>query len=784
MPEIPIDQSLIDSIKPAKLRRKRARAWDDTLYHVALRWARLADGTFEQWPGRPDCGHFYGGSYWYGNETAHTALTLASLVTVGPYDEAVSGASRQQLADHVIAAIRYLGFTHDSGPADCVRAKGPNPHASERKWGGEGDGFFQASQHGVSVACLGQAAWLLWDRLDGETKQLVVNAVSTYADTWRDHPAADGVYVNTQTEENGWTAQGLSVAALMMPDHPRATQWADAAQRWVANVCMTPYDRGRNREPLQGRPVSQWAEAITTHPDFTAENHDFVHPNYMGSGISFAAAYAVYCRHAGEPIPDVVRFNREPLYDVLKSWAEPDGSLTPVQGQDWWYVTHHGLVLQHAAMSLLFGDPQAAYLERRAAETCRQIADSVGGGNLFISNPESARLNQFQSMRTAERGAISALMRAYVLHCAMGDGAEPVTPTAFDRSRRGIRVFENGGLATRRGKGCFAAFSWRNRPLVLVQPKGRSWQVTPHPQSMLGTIRTDENWGGGMCDGRARVDEDGQSMAAVMEVEREGGALAQQVALLAPSDDVAMYFDQVKAQRDLRITEQRGGEISIRNEHYEQLGALADGRRRVWTSAGEAVAESRFGGEDEWFRWPRARWVNVDDCIGYVVFGSAGVSYQACHAYATYRGLEDFLILNHVEEPREVKGGRLASRLAVAIGPNQDHEATRSMAESTLRPRTPANADALVAGNWLGVVNFSSRRRDVKLTWPAGETVPVFEGRARIHEGKVTLTVSLAPLSARAFPALAEIDPEDRTVVGAGSGEVFVEEPGGWKRVG
>jgi hypothetical protein len=787
MSEIEIEREIVAGVNPPKLRRRRARAWDDTLYRTALEWVHIADATFQEWPTRPNCGHFYAGSYWYGSETAHTVLVLAALAAVGPYDAGVARVERDQLVAHAIAGIRYLGFTHDSGPEDCVRVKGPNPHASERKWGGAGDSFFQASQHGTPVAALGQAAWLLWDRLDDETRQLVLNVVSTYADTWCEVEAASGVYGDTQTEENGWTGQALGLAAMMLRQHPRAGVWKAAADRWVANICTTPYDCRRNLAPLQGKAVAQWMQGITTHPDFTAENHGFVHPNYMGSGIVHAGFYAQYCWLAGQRVPEVVRFNREPLYETLKSFAEPDGSFTPVQGQDWWYVTHYGAVLLHAIMNLLFEDPEAAYLERRCAQTLRDVAASVGEGHLFIQDPERARLNQYQSMRTAERGAVASVVRAYLCHCLLGDGVEPVTQAQFQRARRGTHTFPHGGVVTRRGKRCFASLSWRNRPTVLVQPAGGSWDITPHPLSLVGSFRTEPEWDGGIPDAPRRVEEDGETLSAVMELQRQGGRLLQKVALVVPSDDIAFYFDHVTAASDVRIIEQRAGEVSVRNEDYRlvprsfseggSLGRLAPGKRRLWTGEDESVAESRFGGEDEWLRWPSARWINVDDRIGYVVFGGRGIAYQACHDYPQYKGLEDFLILSHDVRARDLSAGQRVSSLGIVIAANQKHRETAEMAQQALRPQTPRDADALLAGDWLAIVNFAPRPRIVRITWQVGDRAPVFEGATTVKDGKVTLRTPLPRFGARALRALAEVPAAgSRSAVGASGGEVFVTE--------
>ena len=50
---------------------------------VLMRWVPVALQAFNSWPERPHCGHFFGGVYWYGLETAGPSATLA-LVASSP----------------------------------------------------------------------------------------------------------------------------------------------------------------------------------------------------------------------------------------------------------------------------------------------------------------------------------------------------------------------------------------------------------------------------------------------------------------------------------------------------------------------------------------------------------------------------------------------------------------------------------------------------------------------------------------------------------------------------
>ncbi len=53
-----------------------------------------------------------------------------------------------------IKGVRYLCYTHDSGPEDCVRPSEGlgRPENCGTKWGERGKGFFRESQCGSTVA--------------------------------------------------------------------------------------------------------------------------------------------------------------------------------------------------------------------------------------------------------------------------------------------------------------------------------------------------------------------------------------------------------------------------------------------------------------------------------------------------------------------------------------------------------------------------------------------------------------------------------------------------------
>ena len=217
---------------------------------------------------RPRSGYVFTGAYWYGLDCANTAMVFALLAKTGNYSEKIVGATRGELVDKTVRLIRYLCFTHDTGPVECVRVNSHNLACSGKKWGERGLGFFRESQCGNSVFPLGYAAWLLWDGLDIETKLMVQDVLFDFADRFSRQNPHNGAYYDTQTEENGWTAKGISIAAYMFPGHPNAGEWREACRRWAANTAAINLDRFN--KPEYAGELAGLFTSVTSHPDFTA----------------------------------------------------------------------------------------------------------------------------------------------------------------------------------------------------------------------------------------------------------------------------------------------------------------------------------------------------------------------------------------------------------------------------------------------------------------------------------------------------------------------------------
>jgi len=163
------------------------------IYAMLMKFLPFVEKNFHEWDIRPRCGYFFTGCHWYGTDQNNMADLMAFMARFGDYDERVTGIPRERVREMAIRTLRYACFTHDTGPADCVRVDGRNRLQANSKWGGEytpwsNTGrrrFFQSSQVGSAMVSFGLAAWFLWEDLDEETRQMVYNVITYYADRWK-----------------------------------------------------------------------------------------------------------------------------------------------------------------------------------------------------------------------------------------------------------------------------------------------------------------------------------------------------------------------------------------------------------------------------------------------------------------------------------------------------------------------------------------------------------------------------------------------------------------------
>ncbi|MDA0709912.1 MAG: hypothetical protein O3B73_06865, partial [bacterium] len=345
------------------------------------KWIPTGVAYFWEWPDRPNCGHFFGGCHWYGQETVSPAETFA-LASISPeYNEKATGISRASLQEMAVKAVRYLCFTHDTGPEACVRPlKGlGRPETCGNKWGERGLGYFKESQCGTTLAAIAQICLLLSDRIDDETWLMVGNMHEDYANRFADMPPRNGIYVDTQMEENAWTANGLSSVYLLLSRHEKAAAWEASARKWMFSTCSAPQD-AKDDGMVGDTMARQLAhKTFTALPDYWAENHGMVHPSYTASGVRSLLIAGVQHKMWGVGLPPELMWNRQRVYEGLKALTDGGGYPQPVQGMDWHYLLSVGNEAAHGLAAVYFNDPDAAALQRVALRNSELRQDGNKG---------------------------------------------------------------------------------------------------------------------------------------------------------------------------------------------------------------------------------------------------------------------------------------------------------------------------------------------------------------------------------------------------------------------
>jgi hypothetical protein len=702
------------------------------IYEMLSRWLPYAERTFEEWPQRPRCGHFFGGRWYYGSETANTALAYAVLAKLGCYRQDLAGISREEVRERAIHAIRYLCFTHDLGPEGLTRPDG-------RKWGGLFRSWNLHDLCQTSVPYLAAAAWLLWDDLDEETRSLAARVIIGTTERWSLEWPLSGREGDTKAEEDGTVAGLLAMGAIMFNAHPRAPHWENMARCWMINVRTVPADRS-DTTFIDGNKVSEWVRTANLHPDFTLENHGFVHSDYLCSSILHAVHAGLPYILTGREVPLQDLHHLADVYELYKKWMEWDGNHTFVNGTHWWYGGGLGPAVAHSGVALLLRDPDAAFLERVFLERVRSIQASDPQARLFGGFEESY-----------EHAPARTLSYVYLLHRFGGPGPDPTPEAEFHRKISGVNLFKDGRLITHRRPASMTVFAWGTRPMAFALPEGGTWVLTPTPHGFIGRM------GGTRKLVRAsHVEEIEDGFLATARLRR--GVLTQAVSFVSLPGNVALFQESVVANDPIVDAMLESGTIGVRNEDYRRLPELASGRRTIHFPEKSLIITTHGEGFTEEVQ----PWVNIDDRIGYVLQGSRGLLDD------NNRGTQGSEHLLHLTAGLvTAEAGEVVSRFSAVIYPNQDHAETRRLSERSIEavssePLTgcayvPARPGTEVPDR-LVVFNGASARTTLVIALSCdGETIPLFEGAQSIVKRGLELEVTLDGVRSVVLPAVGHI---------------------------
>jgi len=722
------------------------------------KWIPVGVKYFAPWPVRPNCGHFFGGAHWYGQETAFCAAALAAASLSPEYDEKAAGVTRADLKRMAIQAVRYLAFTHDTGPADCVR---PAVGLGRRencgtKWGERGKGFFRESQCGSTVAILGRICLMLRDDVDDETWMMVARIHEDYAERFAAMEPKSGMYRDTQMEENAWTSAGLTSCHLFLSRHKKAEAWEAAARRWTFCACTVPEDAQDRGSVGRATAAALAGKTFTALPDYWAENHGMVHPSYTATSLWNVVVVGGHLKLWGRDLPPELLWNRRRVYENLKAVTDGGGYYQAVQGMDWHYLLMTTAEIPHAVAAVLFDDPEAAALQQRGLRMA-ELRQEANGGRLYDKALAEKAHDQQDPMIMREIGIFVAA-ELYLFHRLFGPGAQPLPEEELERRLRGVRVFPHAGFVHHRHLRGQTSFSWRNSIMVLPLTREGIYTIAPRSGTWLGQPKVNGR-PESLRLASLRVLEGDDHFAAAMVMDRCQGAIRQQVLVASLPDGRLLSWERFVARKELVLGALDQGFLSITNETFPNLGPNSRGIRRLYRPDGSTDYRGLLGdspSDDRVDVLGKPCWLNVDDRLGLCFRGPGKAVYHNRHYHRPYRAIADELVLSRLPPEQSLRAGQALRPLAALLTPGQCHTETSQVRLDVLEG--PDATACLACEGFLACANFTESSRLCVFARDRPAVVPAYIGATvEVAGGRMSCILSLdasSPALVRAACAL------------------------------
>ncbi|MFV1968284.1 MAG: hypothetical protein ACC628_22905 [Pirellulaceae bacterium] len=583
-------RSLSADVLEAEPKSLRERKLMQGYYDSIHQWGSILAGRIQPIPGHPDWG-YYGRRGHREDDVrpiTYAAMVNAFLSEVPSPGDAPDKTARAHFRGDAIAALRYLAQAHVTGGGACLDGK---------PWGNQW-------QSAMWTRAAGMAGWLLWPHLDDEMKRSIVRLIEFEANRFLSTRSKSSEFGDTGAEENAWNSTLLALAANMMPAHPRAKQWDEAARRYMYNCLSVAADQNDDTLGDLDRPIRRWVTTVNAHPDFTVENHGLVHVGYLKATVAMLMESAGHYMATNSPVPRACLHHVPDAFEVLLACSAWDGSPVYFAGNDW-KICHSQAtdVVIYAVMGILADDRRAAFLEETALDWLRQIQRAESG--------------YYNVRRDLEYGGLCAtrLITCYVTHAASDEAASPMDELEFDRRQNGVKYLPDAKAILQRTPTKFASFTWGPKRMALALPKNGNWVVWPHFASYLGRIngREPSQRDADMAKLNHRIGSD--RFAVTGTLRRIDGHVAHDFSFASLPNDMTVYVERLTSEKDFRIVSRQTGIIG----HEYDIGT---NERTLYGRFG-ARRLVGVGGEAKVHEW-HTDWLNLGDRVGYVVCRAEG----------------------------------------------------------------------------------------------------------------------------------------------------------------
>jgi len=616
----------LPSEPPATVREVQRR-----VYQAIEQQAHYLQGTVHPW--KEDAAfrlltESKSGEHWIRPNTG-AVEGFAFLHRFGPYEENLVGVSRAELlSGTIVPMMRYLVSTHVTGSRLTSDGK---------PWG-------DAWQSAHWAQMLGRGAWFVWADLPTDLQEGMRRVVAHEADRIARSEPPHQLRSDTKAEENAWNSQILSVAVLLLPDAPRRGSWENAYQKWVMSSFLRPAD-AHNDRIIDGRPVREQFTGANIFDDFTLENHNFVHPDYMTT-FSLSLGCAPDFAMTGRRMPEALLFNVAPIYENLKWMLLPDGGFVYPNGQDWELFRNPAWLGKQVLMAVWARDPDAWHWVLRTLDALEKMQARSPEGAVF--HPEEYFFASTQS------DVFRSMANAWLTLQLAGE------ITDAPRELLGVRRWDSAKVILHRTPDAIHTVSWGAKIMAQCVPRRLDRLVSPHEQNGIGHVRLAGHRAALPIKLQEAEIRDGGNWFEAHLLVNHGPACRAELTFRSEADGSFVMAEKLIALTNITTDEVATGLIGVLNDPY---WIYERGYRQLTVDGRSTEVKSSSG--QEW-PWPGVRRMRVDDALSITSTEPLNVGYRAA-AQAERGRVTDQLILHYLPGDHTWDAGAVISDYEVVL---------------------------------------------------------------------------------------------------------------------
>ena len=475
------------------------------------------------------------------------------------------------------------------------------------------------------------------------------------------------IRLDTKAEENAWNSRILSVVQLLLPDDSRRLGWESAFQKWALSSFLRPADE-QSPTMVDGRTVAAQFTGANIHDDFTLENHDIVHPDYM-TCISLSLGAELDYALSGRRPPECLHYNVAEIYENLKWFMLPDGGFVYPNGQDWQLFRNADWTVTNVMMAVLPRDPDAWSLACPCVDTLEKMQARSKTGAVYAPGETF-----FASTQT---DLLSSLATSWLVLKT----ADRIERAPHDRV--GVRRLDSGKIILRRTGSAIHTVSWGPQVMAQCVPVPADRIVSPDQRNGIGHIVLADQQKSlpiHLHDAKVTSGEDWFKAELVVD---HGEHIRAELLFASNQDGSFTMREKLVALTDIATSRIATGQIGILNNPgwvYER------GRRAIAIDGREedvpALSGKTLGAE-------AVREIVVDGVLRIRGAQPLRIQYQGAEQPSRSRAT-DLLYLNSRGRPAELAGRRDGLRVR--------NRRRRGTEPSVIRPRTQPKHRAAVGG--------------------------------------------------------------------------------------